>query len=88
MVGWIFINTFAVYPDIQVAAEFFDDRFSMAVAEVFRQRPHAFFTGGITLIIALQFLSLGFLSLQSKRNFEELFHINTTLLKNIKDREE
>ncbi|MFW6222840.1 MAG: glycosyltransferase family 2 protein [Bacteroidota bacterium] len=74
---WIFINTFQVYPDIQVASDYFDDRFSRALAVVFQERPHAFFIGGFTFLAAIQFLSLGFLSLQSKRYFEETFHIST-----------
>ena len=58
-----------------------DSRFSAAIAMVFSQRPYSFIVGGISLIISLQFLSLGFLSLQSKRYFDELFHLNTNILK-------
>jgi hypothetical protein len=79
---WLIVNTLAIYPHVIVTSEnFFDDRFSVAVAEVFRRKPYAFFVGGISLIVSLQFLSLGFLSLQSKRYFEELFNLNTTILK-------
>ena len=78
IIGWIFINTFQVMGQIQIAPEFIDDKFSMAVGQVFKGRPHAFFVGGITLVLAIQILSLGFLSLQSKRYFEELFHLGTS----------
>jgi len=79
---WLIINTIAIYPNVIITSgRYFDDRFSVAVAEIFRQKPYAFFVGGISLIVSLQFLSLGFLSLQSKRYFEELFHLNTTILK-------
>jgi glycosyltransferase involved in cell wall biosynthesis len=81
IIGWIFINTFHIMPTIQIDPAFFDDRFSKALGLVFQQRPHAFFVGGITLVLAIQILSLGFLSLQSKRYFEELFHINSSILK-------
>ncbi len=81
VIGWIFINTLNVYPQIHSFNSYFDDRFSTAVSQIFRQRPQAFFIGGLTLVIALQFLSLGFLSLQSKRYFEELFHLNTNIYK-------
>lgn len=81
VIVWIFINTFYVYPNISPAFTSIEERFSEAVAQVFRVRPYSFIVGGITLVIALQFLSIGFLSLQSKRYFEELFHINTTILK-------
>ncbi|MEL6134134.1 MAG: glycosyltransferase family 2 protein [Bacteroidota bacterium] len=84
MVGWIFINVADMYPIIEgTTGGYFDDRFSMAIGKVFQDRPHAFFIGGVSLLISLQFLSIGFLSLQSKRYFDELFHINTTNLRNI-----
>lgn len=54
---------------------------------VFNERPHAFFVGGITLLAAIQILSLGFLSLQKKRYFEELFHISTSVYKRVKSKE-
>ena len=81
MLVWILINTYQVYPEISVANHFFDDRFSSAVAEVYRERPHSFFVGGFTLIVAIQFLSLGFIALQNKRYFEENYHLNTYLLR-------
>ncbi|RPI70263.1 MAG: hypothetical protein EHM47_12415 [Ignavibacteriales bacterium] len=81
IIVWLFINTLSIYPDITQMGEYFDDTFSAAVAELFRRKPHAFFVAGISLIVSLQFLSLGFLSLQSKRYFEELFHLNTNILK-------
>ena len=53
--------------------------FSESLALQFRKNPQTFIVGGITFIAAIQFLSLGFLSLQSKRYFEELFHLGTSL---------
>jgi glycosyltransferase involved in cell wall biosynthesis len=83
VLSWIFINTFSLYPYIQAGTNsFIDDKFSMAVAELFKLKPHAFLIGGFVFIIAVQFLSLGFLSLQSKRYFEELFNLNTNMYKN------
>ena len=82
---WIFINTMIMYSSLPAMQGLFDTRFSEAVSIVFKQRPYSFIVGGISLIVSLQFLSIGFLSLQSKRYFEELFHINTNLLKNVKD---
>lgn len=81
IIGWIFINTLAIYPEAIVSSAYFDDQFSHAVAMVFEERPHAFLVGGSTLLVALQLLSLGILSLQSKRYFEELFHFCTTIYK-------
>jgi glycosyltransferase involved in cell wall biosynthesis len=58
-----------------------EQSFSTSLALQFRKNPQTFIVGGITFIAAIQFLSLGFLSLQSKRYFEELFHLGTTLKK-------
>jgi glycosyltransferase involved in cell wall biosynthesis len=84
IIVWIFINTFQALPSIQVDPVYFDDRFSRAIGVVFQKRPHAFFVGGITLILAIQILSLGFISLQNKRYFEESFHINSSIYKTLK----
>jgi glycosyltransferase involved in cell wall biosynthesis len=81
IIVWIFVNTFILMPQLSSIPEFYGDRFTYAVAEVFRGRPYSFFVGGFTFIAAIQFLSLGFISLQNKRYFEELFHINTSILK-------
>lgn len=53
--------------------------FSISLAKQFGKNPQSFLVGGITFIAAIQFLSLGFLSLQSKRYFEELFHLGTSI---------
>lgn len=76
---WIFINTFSAYPEITDSAATIEERFSEAVKITFQKRPHAFLVGGISLIVSLLFFAVGFLSLQSKRYFDELFHLNTHL---------
>ena len=58
-----------------------DHSFSHSLAMEFQKNPQSFLVGGLTFIIAIQFLSVGFLSLQSKRYFEELFHLGTSLKK-------
>jgi glycosyltransferase involved in cell wall biosynthesis len=88
IIGWIFYNTFQIYPTIHIDAQVFDDRFSMAIGQVFKDRPHSFIVGGITLLAAIEVLTLGFLSLQNKRYFEELFHINSSILKRTNDSEQ
>jgi glycosyltransferase involved in cell wall biosynthesis len=85
IIAWIFIQTFGILPEIAVELGGFEDRFGLAVARVFNERPYSFMVGGISLIISLQFLGTGFLSLQNKRYFDELFHINTTQLKKNKN---
>jgi len=58
--------------------------FSISMAKQFSLNPQSFIVGGITFSIAIQLLGLGFLSLQSKRYFEELFHLGTSIKKDIK----
>jgi glycosyltransferase involved in cell wall biosynthesis len=62
-----------------------DDAFSFSLLLQFRKNPQSFIVGGITFIASVQFLSLGFLSLQNKRYFEELFHLGTSLKKQDRD---
>ncbi len=88
IIVWIFINTFVVYSALPHIPGPFDAEFSEAVAEVFKARPYAFIVGGVSLIISLQFLSLGFLSFQSKRYFDELFHLNSKILKKVNENNE
>jgi glycosyltransferase involved in cell wall biosynthesis len=83
MITWIFINTFRILPTIAMEEQFFDDRFSYAIGIVFKEHPHAFMVSGFTLLAAIQILSLSFIALQNKRYFEELFHLNTHVLKEV-----
>jgi glycosyltransferase involved in cell wall biosynthesis len=55
--------------------------FSNSLAKEFKENPQSFLVGGITFVVAVQFLSLGFISLQNKRYFEELFHLGTSFKK-------
>ncbi len=74
--GWSFYHTAVAYTDFSGA---FDPRFSQAVASAFQQSPHSFVVGGIALVVGIQLLSLGLLSAQKKRYFEELFHLGATV---------
>jgi glycosyltransferase involved in cell wall biosynthesis len=78
---WIVINTVRTYSRVNIISNYFDDRFSKAVAEVFAQRPYAFIIAGFCLLVSLLFLGIGFLSLQNKRYFDELFFQNTMMLR-------
>jgi glycosyltransferase involved in cell wall biosynthesis len=62
-----------------------ENSFSLSLALQFRKNPQSFIIGGITFIAAIQVLSLGFLSLQSKRYFEELFHLGSSPKKEMKE---
>ncbi len=74
---WLLHDTLA---DLSTSAQS-EKSFSISLALQFRKNPQTFIVGGITFIAAIQILSLGFLSLQSKRYFEELFHLGTSLKK-------
>ncbi|MEP7143489.1 MAG: glycosyltransferase family 2 protein [Ferruginibacter sp.] len=58
-----------------------DNTFSYSLSMQFKKHPQSFLVGGITFLAAIQFLGLGFVSLQNKRYFEELFHLGTSLKK-------
>jgi glycosyltransferase involved in cell wall biosynthesis len=51
--------------------------FDLAVAKAFNVAPHAFFIGGMTLMLAIQMFSLAVVSAQSKSYFEELFYLGS-----------
>lgn len=82
--AWMLVHFFAAY---QTFAEYtwFFDRASAAVATAYHQAPHTFFVGLMTLTLAIQFISLGILALQSKRYFEEIFHLGTTIYRSTRD---
>jgi glycosyltransferase involved in cell wall biosynthesis len=78
---WLLYDTIADLAEIRNIPNGFDNLFSYSLTLQFRKNPQSFIVGGITFIAAMQFLSLGFLSLQSKRYFEELFHLGTAIRK-------
>ncbi len=45
----------------------------------FEEHSYAYFTTALLTVMAIQLLSLGFLSMQSKRYFEEIFHLGTSV---------
>ncbi|MFN8249001.1 MAG: glycosyltransferase family 2 protein [Ferruginibacter sp.] len=77
---WLLYDTVSYMAELHKAGAA-DSSFSFSLATQFGKNPQTFLVGGITFVIAIQFLSLGFLSLQNKRYFEELFHLGTSLKK-------
>jgi hypothetical protein len=53
---------------------------SDAIGMSFQKSPHAFLVGGFVLIVGIQLFNIGLMALQSKRYFEEIFHINSNIL--------
>lgn len=82
--GWLLYDTLAGIKPIELQFPHTNEPFSLSLAQQFKKNPQSFIVGGVTFIAAIQFLSLGFLSLQNKRYFEELFHMGTSLKKQIK----
>ena len=78
---WLFIDTIAFWHKLLIQGTQEEYPFSYSLAIQFKNNPQSFLVGGITFLASIQFLSLGFLSLQSKRYFEELFHISSNILK-------
>src|SRR3989449_2170767 len=82
--AWMLAHFLAEYQKFPQVAWFFS-RASAAVATAYHQAPHTFFVGLMSLTLAIQFISLGILALQSKRYFEEIFHLGTTIYKTNRD---
>jgi hypothetical protein len=85
--AWVVIHsvdhwgTLSQYPTLSTRA-------SAAVAAAFNEAPHTFIIGGMSLMVAIQLISLGILALQSKQYFEEVFHLGTTIFRNARERGE
>jgi hypothetical protein len=82
---WLLHDTLADIHIAKLQSPATNDPFSYSLYLQFKKNPQSFIVGGITFIAAIQFLSLGFLSLQNKRYFEELFHLGSSLKKQDKD---
>lgn len=82
---WVIIHCLSSYYHLAQQTPFPDA--TEAVALAFNYAPHTFFIGGITLMLAIQFFSLGVLSVQNKSYFEELFYLNTAIYKARQDKD-
>lgn len=80
---WLLINTLNDLANKSSLSGYGGWSFSNSLASEFKKNPQSFLVGGITFMISIQFFSLGFLSLQNKRYFEELFHLGSALKKQI-----
>ncbi len=56
-----------------------EDRVTWAVGAAYRQYPYTFIIGLLSLILAIQLLSLGIVALQNREYFKELFTLGTRL---------
>lgn len=81
---WMVIHFMDAYGQLQ-ASLLATPSPSAAVALAYRQHPHTFIVGLLSLMLALQVLGMAMLSLQNKRYFDELFHLGSTLLRQQRD---
>lgn len=72
---WTVIHTLDEFKKMAGTDLSFGFRLSDAVGAAFELSPHAFIVGGIVLMVAVQLVSFGLLSLQKKRYFIELFYL-------------
>ena len=79
--AWMFIHFVEAYQSLQLADSV--GRASEAVALAYSQYPHTFIVGLLALMLAIQLLSLGILALQSKSYFEEVFHLGSSIRKDL-----
>jgi glycosyltransferase involved in cell wall biosynthesis len=77
--------TYANFRSSELSSIQFINRFGFAIGEAFEASPHSFIVGGVSLIVAIQMISLGFLALQKKRYFEELFFLGSNIIKKIEN---
>ena len=75
--AWAAYHTFAAWAQDSV------DTFSAAVAAAFELSPHSFVVGGIGLLVSVQLVSLGTISAQSKRYFDDMFHLGSTVYREL-----
>ena len=73
---WMFVHFFSAYVAIDPSQT---GRASAAVAAAYRDFPHTFIVGLLSLMLAIQLIGLGILAMQSKNYFEEVFHLGSRL---------
>ena len=76
--AWTLIHFGQEYVRLAQYADIFQ-RSSAAVSAAYAVSPHTFMIGLLALMLAIQLISLGILSLQNKSHFEELFHLGSAI---------
>ena len=75
--GWSAYHTIHQMLNVPAGAE---ASLSAAIGRAYSFSPHSFIVGGVALLVAIQMVSLGIISAQQKRYFEETFHLGTSIL--------
>jgi glycosyltransferase involved in cell wall biosynthesis len=79
--GWCVWHVAQVYGR---PSDFGNSGLTGAIQNAYERAPHTFLVTGITLVLALQLITLGVIAAQVKRYFEELFHLGTSILRRVK----
>ncbi len=78
--AWAAIHIWYKYWELAATTPFPDPTDAIALA--FQRYPHTFVIGGMLLMLSIQLFSLGVLAAQSKRYFEEVFYLGTSVYRN------
>jgi glycosyltransferase involved in cell wall biosynthesis len=84
---FVFSHIYNCFHALPLSLGAFNYRLGASVAVAFGKAPHTFVIAGISLVVAIQLISLGILSLQNKKYFEEIFHLGTSVYKREHERE-
>jgi glycosyltransferase involved in cell wall biosynthesis len=80
--GWMLAHFIDAYASLSTMAGGID-RASQALAIAYRNFPHTFIVGLLSLMLGVQLFSLGVAALQAKAYFEELFYLGSTLRRDL-----
>lgn len=72
---WMFMHFVEAF--VALGPQVSGDRVSLAVASAYRDYPHTFIVGLLSLMLGIQLTGLGVLALQAKSYFEELFYLGS-----------
>lgn len=81
---WMFVHFFEAVREVDEAGV--DSSFSDAFAVAYQAYPHTFIIGFLSAMLAIQLIGMGLIALQSKTYFEDLFHLGSTRLRDIRQR--
>ncbi len=93
----VLIGAFSLYVNFWMLVHFFEavsalDRsgveysLSSAFAAAYKAYPHTFTIGFLSAMLAIQLVGMGLMALQSKTYFEDLFHLGSARLRDIRQR--
>lgn len=80
---WMFVHFFDAYSALSAAG---GASVSEAVKAAYDTSPHTFIVGLLSLMLAIQLITLGVLSQQNKRYFDEFYHFLSEIHREQKDR--